>query len=138
MIKIEKRPYGYKIFFSGIISSLEVENWLTESSKILEKSPEKFSVFVDMQEMEILPVICQGNMYEGQKLYRKMGMERSVVIVRDRLTAMQFRLIAQKTGIYDYERYINASVNPIWGKEALDWLINSVEPSCDDELVKQK
>ena len=138
MIKIEKKPYGYKIFFSGIISSLEVENWLTESSKILEKSPEKFSVFVDMQEMEILPVICQGNMYEGQKLYRKMGMERSVVIVRDRLTAMQFRLIAQKTGIYDYERYINASVNPIWGKEALDWLINSVEPSCDDELVKQK
>ncbi len=138
MIKIEKKPYGYKIFFSGIISSLEVENWLTESSKILEKSPEKFSVFVDMQEMEILPVICQGNMYEGQKLYRKMGMERSVVIVRDRLTAMQFRLIAQKTGIYDYERYINASVNPIWEKEALDWLINSVEPSCDDELVKQK
>lgn len=137
MIKIEKKPYGYKIFFSGIISSSEVENWLAESSEILEKSPKQFSVFIDMQEMEILPVACQTNMFEGQKLYKRMGMERSVVIVRDRLTAMQFRLIAQKTGIYSNERYINASVNPNWEREAMDWLLHSVEPACKDELINQ-
>ncbi len=137
MINIKKQPYGYKILFSGLISLPEVENWLEESSEILEKSPEQFSVFVDMQEMEILPVECRDNMYEGQKLYKRMGMKRSVVIVRDKLTAMQFRLIAQKTGIYSDERYINASANPNWENEALDWLLNSVEPSCDDELINQ-
>ena len=63
-------------------------------------------------------------------------MERSIVIVRDKLTAMQFRLIAQKTGIYADERYIDASLNDYWEKEALNWLLSSIEPFFEKELVK--
>ena len=104
MIKIEEQSFGYKIIFSGIITHQEVENWLDEAEQVLAKSQMHFSVFIDMQEMEILPVSCREEMYEGQKLFKRLGMDRSVVIVRDKLTAMQFRLIAQKTGIYSQER----------------------------------
>ena len=136
MVKIEQKSFGYKLTFSGIISISELENWLEESETILEKETGSFSVFVDMQQMELLPVACRELMYEGQKLYKRMGMERSVVIVGDKLTAMQFRLIAQKTGIYADERYIDASQNENWEKEAINWIIKAIEPSVENQLTQ--
>ncbi len=136
MIKIEKKPFGYRLIFSGVISTKEVEAWLAESDNLFEKNNGSFSVLVDMRDMELLPVACQGIMRQGQKLYKRMGMDRSAVVVRDKLTAMQFRLIAQKTGIYSEERYINAALNLNWEKEALGWILHSVEPSTEKEPVE--
>ena len=135
MIKIEQKTFGYKLTFSAIISHQEVEQWLDESEKVLADSPQNFCVLINMCEMELLPVECREAMYDGQKLYKRMGMNRSVVIVRDKMTAMQFRLIAQKTGIYAEERYINAAHNQDWEKEAMNWLINSVEPTIEPEMI---
>ncbi len=137
MINIERTYFGYKATYSGIISLDEIRYELSKAKTALEKNIEKFSVLVDMRKMEILPVECQDIMYEGQILFKKKGMVRSVLIVDNRLTALQFKLLAQKAGIHSGERYINVSANPNWEKEALDWLLNSVEPSCDDELINQ-
>jgi len=136
MIRIEQKPYGYKLIYSGLISIEGIQKWLKESEELFENAPESFGVLVDMQKMEILPVNCQSAMLEGQKLYKKMGMLRSVVIVKDKLTAMQFRLMAQKTGIYENERYINAADNQNWEKDGLNWILNSVEPEVEKELAK--
>lgn len=136
MVKIEQKPFGVKLTFSGIITIAELENWLVESEKSLSELNGSFSVFVDMRQMELLPVNCREIMYEGQKLYKRMGMERSVVVVQDKLTAMQFRLIAQKTGIYADERYIDASHNKDWEKDAINWIIKAIEPATEEELIK--
>ncbi len=135
MIKIEEKPFGYKLTYSGIVSMAGIEKWLKDSEKILANSSDSFSVLVDMRNIEILPVECQSIMLEGQQLYKRMGMERSVVIVHNKLTAMQFKLIAQKTGIYEYERYINGADNEHWEKEALDWLLHEIEPIMEEEKV---
>ncbi len=135
MIRIEQKPFGYKITFSGIISEKEVKDWHVESEKTLSEGPNDFSVLVDMRDMELLPVVCREQTYHGQKLYKRMGMNRSVVIVKDKLTSMQFRLIAQQTGIYADERYINASNNENWENDAINWLLNSVEPEVEKELT---
>ncbi len=48
-------------------------------------------------------------MEEGQKEYKERGMTRSVVILDSAIMAMQFKRLAKDTGIYQWERYIDAS-----------------------------
>ncbi len=135
MIYILKKTYGYKILKSGIISVQDVEKFQAESELNLAQNNEKFSVFVDMRKVEILPAECKDLMYKGQRLYKQMGMERSVVIVADSVTAMQLQLLAKKTEIHEFERYIDASTNQNWEEEGLGWLLHTKEPCSEKELA---
>ncbi len=68
-----------------------------------------FGVFVDMRTLATLQPDAQQAMQEGQLLYREAGMQRSVVIVNSAVLAMQFKRLAKQTGIYEWERYLNAA-----------------------------
>jgi hypothetical protein len=46
---------------------------------------------------------------------------------------MQFRIIAKKTGIYQWERYIFSSDNPNWEQMGMDWLLHAIDP--DKKIV---
>jgi len=41
---------------------------------------------------------------------------------------MQFKRIAQESGIYVFERYIDAVTNQDWSKVAVDWVKNKIDP----------
>ncbi len=41
---------------------------------------------------------------------------------------MQFKRIAKETGIYEWERYINASATPNWEQAGADWLTKAADP----------
>ena len=56
------------------------------------------------------------------------GMERSCVILSNSLTKMQFTRIAKETGIYAFERYIDASVSQDWMDKAMGWLNKEEDP----------
>ncbi len=55
-------------------------------------------------------------------------MARSAVILANAMTAMQFKRIAKETGIYEFERYIDASSVADWEKVGIDWISNKVDP----------
>ena len=130
MYRIERRDFGYKLTFRGYIERKEMQMWLEDSRKELENAVGGFGIFVDMRKLDLLPYESQKLMEEGQKLYRKMGMERSVVILNNFSTTLQFRRIAKETGIYDNERYIDAACNPDWEGLGIGWLRGAVEPSA--------
>ena len=54
-------------------------------------------------------------------------MERSVVILDNVITTMQFKRIAQETGIYQWERYIDASSTGNWQKAGEDWIVKGID-----------
>jgi hypothetical protein len=62
-------------------------------------------------------------------MYQKAGLERSVVILADAVTSMQFKRLAKQSGIDAFERYIDASTTPNFKEIGLDWLINKKEPA---------
>lgn len=128
MYKIDKTKYGYRLTFGGFITKDEMEKWLEESKKILKTTSRKFGVFVDMRTLKPLVSEAQDAMKEGQKLYKQKGMERSVVILENAITTLQFKRIAQETGIYDWERYIDAFVTSDWERVGLDWLTKAIDP----------
>ena len=128
MYSIEKKNYGYRLTFGDVIDAAEMKAWLDESKVVLQTSAESFGVFVDMRTLVPLRRDAQPYMQEGQKLYRRSGMSRSVVILDNAATTMQFRRIARETGIYEWERYIDASAVENWEAVGLAWIEDEIEP----------
>jgi hypothetical protein len=126
--KIETTGYGIRLTFSGFINRAEMEQWASEFIATVDQQGEKFKVFVDMRGLKTLPPESQDAMEHGQSHAREAGMERSVVILNDKITTMQFRRIAKQTGIYAWERYIDADKEANWQQLGLDWILNSVDP----------
>jgi hypothetical protein len=128
MHKIEKTEFGFRLTFDGFIKADEMKTWAADSKKALESVPSRFGVFVDMRNLKPLPPDAQAPMEEGQKLYKQKGMERSVVILNSASLTMQFKRIAKETGIYGWERYVDASKTADWEKVGLDWVKKGVDP----------
>ncbi len=130
MYKISKEKYGFQLTFGETLSLNEMKQWLEESNKALAGAPKSFGVLIDMRALKpggILPD-AQAVMVEGQGHYKKAGMERSCVILASALIAMQFERLAKESGIYAFERYINAAGHPDWHAKALGWIEKKVDP----------
>lgn len=128
MYKIEKKGYGFRLTFGEFIEPDEMKKWVEDSRKALEEASGSFYVFVDMRTLKPLPPESQPFMQEGQKLYKDKGMERSVVILSNPTTTLQFKRIAKETGIYQWERYIDASANNDWESKGMAWLQEAKDP----------
>ena len=128
MYKIKKTNYGYHLTFSGFIKANEMFHWLQESKKVLKDQDRQFSVFVDMRDLKPLRKNVLGYLIKGQLLYKQKGMQRSVVIISDIVTALQFQRIAKETGIYEKQRFIPAPSFTNWKRRGLDWILHGIDP----------
>jgi len=129
MYKIEKTNYGVKLTFGGFMQKAELIKWVEDSENTL-KTIDKpsFGVLVDMRTLVPLSADAQQEMQKGQILYKQKGMVRSCVILANAMLTTQFKQIAQQTGIYQYERYIDASANANWDTIAQKWLVDAIDP----------
>ena len=128
MYKIEKRDFGYKLTFGGKMDLEEMTRWFDESKEILKNASRSFGVFVDMRELQLLEPDAQKEMQTGQRYYKRMGMKRSIVILDNPILTIQFKRIALQSGIYDTERYIDASTATNWEELGMDWINKGIDP----------
>jgi len=128
MYKIEKKPWGYKLTFGNVVSTEEMKKWVEDSKKTLMTAPSKFGNVIDMRTLKPLSPEAKAVMEEGQKLYKAKGMERSAVILSSAVLTLQFKRIAQESGIYQWERYIDAGKDPNPEKTAEEWVVNGKDP----------
>ena len=127
MHKIEKTDYGFKLVFEGFIQADEMRDWYEESKRILESAPKGFHVMVNMRKMKTLPPDAKGIFQEGQGYYKSKGGIRSAVIASDVITKEQLRNIGVRSGVTEFEQYIDGS-QPDCEQKALDWLIDRIPP----------
>ena len=128
MYRIERARFGIKLTFGGVVNAAELETWIEESLPHLETYENGFCVFVDMRTLSPLDRPGREVMRRAQQLYREHGMARSVVILNNPVTAQQFKQIAVESGIYEWERYLDASRETEWEQVGMDWLIKEVDP----------
>ncbi len=128
MYKIERKPFGFKLTFADSIKVEEMQAWADEAKRAVSMKSGKFGVFVDMRELKPLPQEAKVVMESGQKAFKEGGMERSVVILSNTILTMQFKRIAKESGIYLWERYIDASKEPNWEKIGEDWISKGTDP----------
>jgi hypothetical protein len=128
MYKIEKTDLGFQLTFGGDMTEAELETWYQESAGVLTGMHIPFGVIIDMRTLAPLPIEAQTVMVKGQAMYRSCGMQRSCVILEDAITTIQFMRLAKQSGIFKYERYINASVHKDWRQVARSWVRDAVAP----------
>lgn len=128
MYKIEKTGYGIKLTFSGTIKREEMAKWVEDSKIAIKSLPKSFGVFVDMKDLAPLAPDAQEEMQKGQLAFKNAGMIRSAVILKSTTISMQFKRTAKETGIYAWERYIDASKNEDWEEKGRKWVSTGVDP----------
>ena len=134
MIIWKKTDYGFHFTLSSPITIDQTKRWSKQVKEVILQLDREFVVFVDLRDCELMPNDSKPVLEELQTFCRQNGLQRSVVILSDRLTAMQFQIIAKKTGIYDWERYIDSSMNPDWEQSGMNWILYAIDP---DSNVKQ-
>ena len=127
MYKIVKTDYGFRLEFEGFILADEMSEWFEECKKILETAPKGFHVMANMRKMKTLPPDAKKILEEGQRYFASKGGIRSAVIASNVVTKEQQRNIGVRSGIVEFEKYIDGS-QPDWEQKALDWLINKIPP----------
>lgn len=128
MYNILQTSWGFFLTFQGIVDAEEMMRWIRDSEAALGLVPRRFGVIVDLRGLELLGKKARELMVSGQRLYRRMGMERSAVIVNSTLTEMQFSRIASESDISAGERTIDEWQEPNFWKLAEDWVIQGLEP----------
>jgi hypothetical protein len=127
--KIDKTDLGFQLTFGGDMTEAELETWYQESARVLAGIHIPFGVIIDMRTLAPLPAEAQKVMVRGQSMYRSCGMQRSCVILEDAITTIQFMRLARQSGIFRYERYIDASVHKDWRQAARNWVRDAVVPA---------
>jgi hypothetical protein len=88
MYKIEKTAGGFTLTFGGLMNKAEHERWVEESERALAGCTKPFGVIVDLRTLKPLSPDAQAVLVQGQGLYKRAGMERSVVILNSPLMTM--------------------------------------------------
>jgi hypothetical protein len=105
-----------------------MKKWVKESQGAPAGASGKFGIFVDMRALKPLSSEAQNLMVGGQQLYKKAGMERSVVILNSVALTLQFKRLAKDSGIYQWERYLDASSKANWEQLGIDWITKGTDP----------
>jgi hypothetical protein len=132
MHRIEKKDFGFQLTFGDRMDVAEMTRWREEARAALEGGPRSFGVVIDMRTLKpggIQPD-AQKIMVDGQGLFKKAGMQRSCVILQSATITMQFERIARESGIFVFERYINAAAKPDWESQALGWIRSGIDPNA--------
>lgn len=129
MYKIERRPSGYILTFSGNINEEEMQRWCNESQMHLSTEVSKsFGVIINMKDLQPLTPETQAVMIKGQKMYKEKGMKKSAVILNSARVCEQFKNLAIQSGIYATERYIDASKVEKPVDMAINWVKDNIDP----------
>ena len=128
MYSIERQLWGFKLTFADTISNDEMQKWVIASQHALSRVSGNFGILVDMRSSKRLASQVEDTMIEGEQLYRRAGMVRSVVILNSMALTLQCRRLAQDSGIYERERYIDASSTTNWEQVGIDWLTKGIDP----------
>lgn len=127
MYSIENTDYGLKLTFSGTVTAQEMRRWAEEVPGACRRAGSSFGVFVDMRELKPLVPEAQDVMVKTQAGIKAAGLVRSCVILSSKILTMQFERLARESGIFEYERYVDAGSNPDFENLAMDWIKNGVD-----------
>jgi hypothetical protein len=121
--------YGIRIHAPGYITPPEMRAWSDDlKPKVLSLNGKPFGLLVDIRTQRSNPQESQEIVKETMVWLRSHGMERSVVVLDSTVALIQILRLAKASGVYAWERYLDASKEPDWEAKALDWIIRAIDP----------
>ena len=126
--KTEPMPYGLRTSLSGFVTMEEAIAWQKDYERIAPTRRTGFGQLVDLREQKTYTSEVGAVIQDVMRYVRERGMARSAVILASAMTKLQISRLAKEVGMYEYERYFDASTQPDWERQALDWIERGIDP----------
>lgn len=139
MLEFKETPFGFMFRNSEFFSPDVAARWDVEYRAMLKKMASKgkpFHQFVDLRGFRVGPPETQAVIAEGMKTFKALGGQRSIVLVDSAIVVNQLRRLAQSSGIYAWERYIDAKTFPDYKPVVLAWLVEGKDPDVGQPVAK--
>lgn len=121
--------YGFRVHAPGYITPAEARAWFDNlKTQVLALEGKSFGLLVDSRTQKANPPDTQATIKEAMVWLRGHGMERSVVVLDSTVALIQILRLAKATGVYAYERYMDALKDPDWEAKALGWIVRHEDP----------
>ncbi len=130
-----KTEYGYRINAPGFLSLAETREWFEDLKWLIGTSGQPFGLLVDIRSQRANPPESQAVITEAMAWVKKAGLVRSAVVLDSAVAKLQTTRLAKTSGVYAWERYIDASKDLDWEKRAIDWIAHGIDP---DKAVPQQ
>ncbi|WNG33530.1 hypothetical protein F0U61_07790 [Archangium violaceum] len=121
--------YGFRVHAPGYITPTEARAWFEDLKiRVLALQGKSFGMLVDSRSQKANPPDTQELIKEAMVWLRGHGMERSVVVLDSTVALIQILRLAKATGVYAYERYMDALKDPEWEAKAVGWIKHAIDP----------
>lgn len=128
MYTMERTTYGLFIKVRDSLSKAEAEQWVKDLKAATTEINGEFGAFADLREVLLLSPESKDAVQAGEMYAREHGLVRSVIILSNEVTALQMKGIARCSGVYEWERYIDASTVDNWREVGENWVIHGIDP----------
>jgi hypothetical protein len=124
-----KTAYGFRINAPGFVTLPEARAWFEDLKRLVgKKSGKPFGLLVDIRGQRGNPGESQEVIKEAMAWMKQAGLVRSAVVLDSTVAKIQTTRLAKTTGVYAWERYIDASKDLEWEKRAIDWIEHGIDP----------
>jgi hypothetical protein len=131
-----RTEYGFRMNASGYITPAEAKVWFEDiKAKVGIKKGRGFGVMVDIRGQKANPPETQEITKNAMIWLKQNGMVRSAVVLDSTVARLMMVRMAKQTGVYEWERYIDASKDTDWEHKAIDWIVNAAEPSKEEDAA---
>ncbi len=130
--------YGFRVHAPGYITPAEARAWFEDlKPRVLALGGTPFGLMVDSRTQKANPPDTQELIKESMVWLRGHGMERSVVVLDSTVALIQILRLAKTSGVYAYERYLDALKDPDWEAKAVDWIARAIDPDLPRPTRRQ-
>lgn len=131
-----RTEYGFRANASGYITPAEANTWFDDlRAKVAIKKGRPFGLMVDIRGQKANPPETQEIIKNAMGWLRQNGMTRSAVVLDSAVARLMMVRMAKQTGVYQWERYIDASKDTDWETKAIDWIVHGAEPSKEEDAA---
>ncbi len=126
-----KTRYGFRINAPGFVTLPEARAWFEDLRRLVWESDRKtFGLLVDIRGQRANPPETQNVIKEAMVWMREAGLERSAVVLDSPVAKFQTTRLAKTSGVYAWERYLDASKDLDWERRAVDWIMHGIDPDA--------
>lgn len=130
--------YGFRVHAPGYITPAEARAWFEDlKARVQALEGKPFGLMVDSRTQKANPPDTQELIKESMVWLRSHGMVRSVVVLDSTVALIQILRLAKATGVYAYERYMDALKDPEWEAKAVGWIKDAVDPDLPQPEQRQ-
>ncbi|MFL5352856.1 hypothetical protein [Archangium sp.] len=130
--------YGFRVHAPGYITPAEARAWFEDlKARVQALEGKPFGMMVDSRTQKANPPDTQELIKESMVWLRSHGMVRSVVVLDSTVALIQILRLAKATGVYAYERYMDALKDPEWEAKAVGWIRDGIDPDLPQPEQRQ-